>query len=141
MTITHYKYTTLVLAFIIVLTYTWHWESIFGFGKQTTSKNQRSGAQMMHRMPDGSMMSSDGSSVDMGSMMMDMSMNLKGKQGKDLEETFLRDMIPHHQGAVDMAKILLADPSVRGELRAFAEGIITAQEGEMAQMRKWVEGY
>lgn len=96
---------------------------------------------MMHRMPDGSMMSSDGSSVDMGSMMMDMSMNLKGKQGKDLEETFLRDMIPHHQGAVDMAKILLADPSVRGELRAFAEGIITAQEGEMAQMRKWVEGY
>jgi uncharacterized protein (DUF305 family) len=50
---------------------------------------------------------------------------------------FAKGMIPHHQGAVEMAKIVLEfgkDP----EIRALAEGIVKAQESEIAFMNGWL---
>ena len=52
----------------------------------------------------------------------------------DADVDFLLLMIPHHQSAVDMSRTLLeagSDP----EVKAFAEGVIAAQEAEIAAMR------
>ena len=56
----------------------------------------------------------------------------------DVDVDFMRTMIPHHQGAIDMAKIVIEygkDP----ETRKLAEDIIKAQEAEIAFMNDWLE--
>jgi len=56
----------------------------------------------------------------------------------NVEVDFVKGMIPHHQGAVAMAKILLEngkDP----ELRKLAEDIVAAQEKEIAFMNEWLK--
>lgn len=56
----------------------------------------------------------------------------------DPDVDFVEGMIPHHQGAVAMAKTLLAH-SKDPELRKLAEGIISAQEKEIAFMNDWLK--
>jgi uncharacterized protein (DUF305 family) len=70
--------------------------------------------------------------------------NAKMHEGMDITFTgnadvdFVRGMIPHHQGAVDMAKTVIAfgkDP----QIRKLAEEIIKAQESEIALMQDWMK--
>jgi uncharacterized protein (DUF305 family) len=68
-------------------------------------------------------------------MGMDMDMPML-RRVKPFDRAFIDMMVPHHLGAIAMAKQLLK----KGEqpaLRQMAEDIINAQTDEIAQMRKW----
>jgi uncharacterized protein (DUF305 family) len=57
------------------------------------------------------------------------------KSADPFDEAFIKMMIPHHEGAIEMAKVELAkgeDP----ELKALAQDITDAQQREISDMRK-----
>jgi uncharacterized protein (DUF305 family) len=56
--------------------------------------------------------------------------------GGELDELFIDMMVPHHEGAVEMARIAL-ERSQRPEIREMAEAIIASQDAEISQMRAW----
>jgi uncharacterized protein (DUF305 family) len=51
---------------------------------------------------------------------------------------FARSMIPHHKGAVDMAKIVL-EHGKNPEMKKLAQDVIASQEKEIAFMREWLK--
>ena len=62
-------------------------------------------------------------------------MDFEFSDNADLD--FARGMIGHHQGAIDMARIVLEhgeDP----ELRQLAQEIIEAQKAEISFLQNWI---
>lgn len=58
------------------------------------------------------------------------------EDAKPFDRAFIDAMVPHHKGAIAMAREELAKGE-HFELREMAQGIITAQSKEIAQMTKW----
>lgn len=54
----------------------------------------------------------------------------------DADKDFVMMMIPHHQGAIDMANIELKYGKDE-TLRAMAKAIVEAQEKEIKEMKDW----
>jgi uncharacterized protein (DUF305 family) len=69
----------------------------------------------------------------MKTMMSSMNVKPTGNPDKD----FVLMMMPHHQGAIDMAKVEL-QYGTDTELRSLATDIVSAQEKEIAQMKDWL---
>jgi uncharacterized protein (DUF305 family) len=70
----------------------------------------------------------------MDKMHMSMQMDYAG----DPDIQFVKSMIPHHQGAIDMAEVELKygkDP----QARAYAEKIIKAQKAEIEEFNAWLK--
>ena len=83
------------------------------------------------------------SGSESASTMAYMEANAKMHAGMDIPFTgdadvdFIRGMIAHHQGAVDAARVVL-EFGTDATVRAFAQGVIDAQEAEIAWMQDWL---
>ncbi|MFM9903785.1 MAG: DUF305 domain-containing protein [Pyrinomonadaceae bacterium] len=73
----------------------------------------------------------------MNDSMKGMDMKMLGTlSGNEFDLAFVKQMIPHHEGAVIMAKEAL-QKSTKDEIKTLAGAIIKAQEAEIKQMKDW----
>jgi uncharacterized protein (DUF305 family) len=96
------------------------------------------GQENMEGMDDENMEGMDHSEMDHGSEetggMASMSEEMVKPNGEYSDEAFIDSMIPHHEGAVEMAEVALEN-SEHEEIRTLSEEIISAQEAEIEQLK------
>lgn len=81
------------------------------------------------------------SSQSLSSTSMDaMTNDLRNKTGDEYDKAFIANMIAHHEGAVEMAK-LSASNAKHDEIKKLSEAIIIAQEKEITDMKLWQENW
>ncbi|MGI4865104.1 MAG: DUF305 domain-containing protein [Janthinobacterium lividum] len=92
----------------------------------------------MATLPPGSPAAAFQHAMDSVMTVMDTGMRqMGGVSPSDIDASFAAMMAPHHQGAVDMARLQLLygkDP----ELRRLAQSIIAEQQIEIQQMQAWL---
>lgn len=70
-----------------------------------------------------------------GIMSQDQMTELAGLSGPAFDKMWMRMMVEHHQGAIDMSNTELKN-GTNADARALAQSIATAQQGEIDQMNK-----
>lgn len=98
---------------------------MMGMNTQSMQQSKNQGMMQMHEMMNDDDMSMSG-----------MVEALKDKTGEDFDKEFVSQMIVHHQGAIDMAK-LVEQNAFHKEIKDLANDIITAQTKEINMMREW----
>ncbi|TIN21710.1 MAG: DUF305 domain-containing protein [Mesorhizobium sp.] len=63
---------------------------------------------------------------------------MQGLQAGDPDVAFVQAMIPHHQGAIDMARAVLQFGK-DDQVKVWANQIITTQQAEIAAMQEWLK--
>lgn len=63
---------------------------------------------------------------------------LDSLKANEFDVEFVRQMISHHEGAVEMARVLKGSDSY-AELKTLADGIIESQTAEIGQMKQWLK--
>lgn len=81
-----------------------------------------------------------GNGTDMGGDMVEMQNKLQGLTGEAYDREFLRQMILHHQQAVDMSRYA-ATNAKHQEIKDLAAAVITAQTSEVEQMKQWQKAW
>jgi uncharacterized protein (DUF305 family) len=85
----------------------------------------------------GGMAGMDHSNIDHGSMDMGsggMARDMVMENGRYSDERFIDAMVPHHEGAVDMAEVALKNAE-HEVVRQLAEDIVSAQEAEIRELK------
>lgn len=78
--------------------------------------------------------------MTMEEMMSSMNGSLKDKTGENFDKEFLKQMIVHHEGAIEMAK-QVQEKSKNPELLKLANDIVTNQSKEVEMMQTWIINY
>ena len=63
---------------------------------------------------------------------------MQGVQDPNADIAFVQGMIPHHQGAIDMAKVVLANGK-DDEVKKMAQKVIDDQTKEIGDMQAWLK--
>ncbi|MBI5151312.1 MAG: DUF305 domain-containing protein [Candidatus Pacebacteria bacterium] len=66
--------------------------------------------------------------------------NTSSPMANNLNQHFIEQMIPHHEGAIEMAK-LAQERSKRSEILKLADTIIQTQSKEIIQMQVWYKNW
>ena len=62
---------------------------------------------------------------------------MEGVKDSDPDAAFVKGMIPHHQGAIDMAKVVLQHGKDE-QVKKWAADVIREQQREITEMRDWL---
>lgn len=76
--------------------------------------------------------------IPTGAMYQPMMRNLNIVTGRERDILYVQDMIVHHQGALEMAEMVLSFKDIHDETSIFANNIIKNQKAEIALMQNWL---
>lgn len=79
-------------------------------------------------------------SHDMHAEMDHMMQSLEGKTGDAFDQAFLKEMIVHHEGAIEMAEAALMSAKHQ-EIKDLAQAILSAQASEIQMMKDWMQAW
>ncbi len=79
-------------------------------------------------------------SSSMSHAMISMTSSLQAKKGDEFDKAFIEEMIVHHEGAIEMARLAL-EHAKHTEIKTLAQAIIDAQSQEITTMGNWLKSW